>query len=106
MVTHPLRGEIWWGEAPDVGRRPFLILTRSAAIPVLSKVTVAPITRSIRAIPTELFLDRSDGMPEECAATFDNLAVLPTSYLTSRQCSLSPIRLAEACRALRAATDC
>ena len=105
-MTEPQRGEVWWGELEDVGRRPFLVMTRSAAIPVLRSVLVAPITRTVRGIPTEVSLGPDDGMPAECAATFDNLRVIPKAYLTEKLCSLNPVRLTEACSALRAAVDC
>jgi mRNA interferase MazF len=105
-VNEPRRGEVWWGEIEEVGRRPFLVMTRSAAIPVLNSVLAAPITRTIRGIPTELRLGLDDGMPTDCAASFDNLRVLPKAYLVDRVCSLGTTRLMEACRALRAAVDC
>jgi mRNA interferase MazF len=105
-VSEPRRGEVWWGEIEDVGRRPFLVMTRSAAIPVLHNVLAVPVTRTIRGIPTELSLSPEDGMPAECAASFDNLRVVPKAYLVDRLTSLSSLRLAEACRALRAAVDC
>ena len=106
MVTSPQRGQIWWGEIAQVGRRPFLIMTRSAAIPVLDSVLAAPITRTIRAIPTELPLGPADGMPTDCVASFDNLRVIPKAYLVDQICALPPPRLVEACTALRAAVDC
>lgn len=99
------RGEIWWGELPEVGRRPFLVMTRDEAIPVLRTVVVAPITRTIRGIPSELRLDREDGMPGDCVASFDNLRVVPQSQLTGRLCSVRH-RMAEACRAVAAAFNC
>jgi mRNA interferase MazF len=105
-VTDPRRGEIWWGEIEDVGRRPFLVMTRTAAIPVLTGVLAAPVTRTIRNIPTELLLGPDDGMPTECAASFDNLRVVPKSYLVTRVCTLEPERLVAACQAIRAAVDC
>ena len=105
-MSEPRRGEIWWGEIKDVGRRPFLVMKRSAAIPVLHNLLAAPITRTVRGIPTELPLGPDDGMPEDCAASFDNLMVVPKAYLTDRFCSLDPARMLEACRALRAAVDC
>jgi mRNA interferase MazF len=97
---------VWWGEIEDVGRRPFLVMTRSAAIPVLHHVVAAPVTRTIRRIPTELPLGPDDGMPVECAASFDNLRVVPKAYLVDRVCTLEPVRLLEACAALRVAVDC
>ncbi len=100
------RGEVWWGELPEVGRRPFLVMTRDAAIPVLHSVLAAPISRTVRGIPTEVSLSRADGMPEDCAATFDNLRVVPKSHLVERVCTLDAVRMHEACTAVRAAIDC
>src|SRR5205814_3908047 len=57
------RGEVWWGEDPDAGRRPLLILTRASAVPVLQSLVVVPATRTIRGIPTEVVVDEDDGMP-------------------------------------------
>ena len=105
-MSEPRRGEVWWGEIEDVGRRPFLVMTRSAAIPVLHNLLAAPITRTVRGIPTEMVLGIDDGMPTDCAASFDNLRVVPKAYLVDRVCSLDPIRMVDACAALRAAVDC
>ncbi|MGH2710289.1 MAG: type II toxin-antitoxin system PemK/MazF family toxin [Actinomycetota bacterium] len=102
----PSRGEVWWGELPEVGRRPFLVMTREAAIPVLNTVLAAPVTRTVRSIPTEVRLGPDDGMPEECAASFDNLRVITKANLVERQCVLGGVRMLEACRALREAIDC
>jgi mRNA interferase MazF len=100
------RGEVWWAEHPEAGRRPYLILTRQSAIPVLNRVLAVPATRTIRGIPTEVLLDQDDGMPEACALSFDNLVTMPRSLFTTRICRLGIDRLAEACGALRAATGC
>ncbi|HEX3947519.1 MAG TPA: type II toxin-antitoxin system PemK/MazF family toxin [Acidimicrobiales bacterium] len=105
-MSEPRRGEVWWGEMEDVGRRPFLVMTRSAAIPVLKGVLAAPVTRTIRNIPTEVSLGLDDGMPVECAASLDNLRVVPKACLVDRICVLGPTRLVEACRALHVAADC
>lgn len=105
-MTVPRGGEVWWGELPDIGRRPFLVMTRDAAIPVLSTVLAAPVTRTVRRIPTELPLGPADGMPTECAASLDNLRVVRTAHLVTRVCTLGPARMVEACGALRAAVDC
>jgi len=100
------RGEVWWGEIEELGRRPFLIMTRPTAIPVLNHVVAAPMTRSVRNIPTELRLGTDDGMPTECAASFDNLRVVPKALLVERICTLEPDRLAQASAALRTALAC
>ena len=100
------RGEIWWVEHPDAGRRPACVLTRQAAIPVLNAVLVAPATRTVRGIPTEVTLTRADGMPDDCALSFDNLTTVPKALLATRITSVREARLGELCDALRAATGC
>jgi mRNA interferase MazF len=100
------RGEVWWLEDPDVGRRPVLVLTRQAAIPVLSSVLVVLATRTVRGIPTEVPLDKRDGMPVPCALSFDNLLAVPKALLTERITRLAPQRLDEVCIALGRATGC
>lgn len=95
------RGDVCWYsfQAPDK-RRPVLILTRDSAIPILNSVTVAPITSTIRAIPTELELSSDDGMPAACAANFDNIQTVPKHKLGGRIARLSPAKLAEATAAI------
>ena len=105
-MSGPRRGEIWWGEMDGVGRRPFLVLTRDGAIPVLTGIVCAPVTRTIRNIPTELRLGPDTGMPVDCAASFDNLRTIPKSALTERIVRLDEGRVSAACRALRIAVDC
>ena len=100
------RGEVWWLEEPDLGRRPVCILTRQTAIPVLHYVTVAPATRTVRGIASEVPLGRSDGMPEECALSFDNLATVGKALLTERITRLGVDRMPDLCRALRYSTGC
>jgi mRNA interferase MazF len=99
------RGEIWWGEADPKGR-PFLILTRDEAIPVLRTVLVAPVTRTIRHIPTEVPLGISEGLPVASAAAMDNVLAIPKSMLVRRMGSLAPERQHELGEALFAAIDC
>ena len=105
-MTVPQRGQVWWGELEHIGRRPFLVMSRPAAIGVLNSVIAAPVTRTVRGIPTELPLSSDDGMPTDCAASFDNLRVVPKANLVDHICTLRPHRLTEACAALRAAADC
>ncbi len=81
-------------------------MSRSSAIPVLTSVLAAPVTRTVRQIPTEVLLGPEDGLPTECAASLDNLRVVPKAFLTERICSLDALRVAEACTALRVAVDC
>lgn len=100
----PSQGEIWWAEAEEK-RRPVLVVTRSEATPVLTWVVVAPITRTIRTIPTEIALDADDGLPRPCVASFDNLQPIRKSFLTERLGSIAAGR-GEICRALSALADC
>jgi mRNA interferase MazF len=68
------RGEVRWYvfSRPDK-KRPVLILTRDSALEFLGEVTVAPITSTIRDIPSEVLLTKADGMPRDCAVNFDHL---------------------------------
>jgi mRNA interferase MazF len=100
------RGEMWWAESPSEKRRPYLVITRQAAIPVLKAVLVVPATRRVRGIPTEVALDEVDGMPEPCALSFDNVLAMPKAWLVERICRLAPDRLHDVCRALAVATGC
>jgi len=100
------RGEVWWYEHPATGRRPYLILTRDEALPVLDRFLGVPATRNVRGIPTEVPLDQSDGMPSACALTLDNLEPIRGSLCTRRITQLGPERMTMVCEALAAATGC
>lgn len=100
------RGDICWIEFPDEKRRPALVLTRAAAIPVMQKVLIAYLTSRIRDIPTEVRLGAEDGMPRECVVTLDNLRAVPRALLTEPITSLSGARMHEVCKALAIATGC
>jgi len=104
-VTDARQGEVWWAEAEDK-RRPVLVVTRSEAIPVVTAVVVAPVTRSAREIPTHLRLGAEEGLPHDCAAVFDGLQPIRRAYLTERIGALAPERRREMCGALRAVADC
>lgn len=105
-MNQPARGEIWWGEAPDAKGRPYLVMTRDEAIPVLRTLLVAPVTRTVRAIPTEVPLGPSDGLTVECVASMDSLFSFPKAMLVRRLGALSKERRREPCDALTAAVDC
>jgi mRNA interferase MazF len=100
------RGDICWVDVPEEGTRPALVLTRVEAIPVMRKVTVAFLTRTIRGIPTEVRLGLDDGMPDECAVNLDNLRHISRSLLGDPITSLAGKRMHEVCRALAIATGC
>ena len=100
------RGEIWWYEHPEHGRRPYLILTRSDAVPFLSQVVAVPASRTVRGIPTEVGLDADDGMPTDCALSLDNITTIRAALCTRRITTLSAQKLHEVCEALRLAVAC
>lgn len=95
------RGDVRWYtlKMPDK-KRPVLILTRDSAIQVLNSVTVAPITSTIRSIPTEVVLTEEDGLPHTCAASFDNLQTVPKSQIADRIARLSRRKMKEAAAAV------
>ena len=95
------RGDICWYnfKTPDK-KRPVLVLTRDSAIAVLNSITIAPITSTIRSIPTELVLTEEDGLPHTCAANFDNLQTVPKVQIGDRITRLSRRRMQEAAAAV------
>lgn len=105
-MSPPRQGDVWWGETPAAKRRPYVIITRDEAIPVLQMIVVAPVTRTVRGIESELPLGPEEGLPMACAATFDNLTTMPKGMLVARAGSLARGRRHELCAALRAAADC
>ena len=89
------RGEVRWYEfQPPDKRGPVLILTRNSAIRLLNEITIAPITSTIRDIPTEIVLTVEDGMPQDCAVNFDHLQTVPKRKIGRLITSLSEERLA------------
>lgn len=105
MTAAPSQGEIWWAEAADQ-RRPVLVVTRREAVPVLTWIVIAPVTRTIRHIPTEVALGPDHGLAVDCVASFDNLQPIRRSFLTERVGELGGDESDEICRALRALADC
>jgi len=105
VLSAPRQGEVWWAEAEDK-RRPVLVVTRSDAIPVLRRLVVAPVTRTVRGIPTEVALGEGEGLSADCAASFDNLQPINRHLLTERVGALALERRGEVCRALDALADC
>lgn len=100
------RGEIWWYEHREGGRRPFLILTRTEAVPVLNQVIGVPATRTVRGIPTEVPLSEEDGMPLPCVLALDSVSLIRPALCAERITALGPHKMAAVCEALRGATAC
>lgn len=88
------RGDVCWYtfQQPDK-RRPILILTRDSAIAMLNSITVAPITSTIRSIPTEVVLTELDGLPDTCAANFDNMQTVPKANIGASIAHLSAAKM-------------
>ena len=99
-------GEIrWYKFLPTDKKRPVLILTRDSVLEYLGEVTVAPITTTVRDIPSEVFLSQSDGMPQDCAVNCDHLQTVSKAKIGPLITSLPPSKLVEIGRAIRFALD-
>jgi mRNA interferase MazF len=106
-VSTPTRGEVWWCELPGAGRRPVVVLSRSAAIPRLRRTLVAPCTTTIRNLPSEVGLDPSeDPVPRRCVANLDSVESVSVASLVDRLGRLSDERMRQLCVALEVAVDC
>jgi mRNA interferase MazF len=106
-VNLPRRGEVWWCELPDVGRRPVVVLSRDSAIPRLGRTLVAPCTTTIRGLASEVVLDPDDDpVPRRSAANLDSLESVSTGVLVERLGRLSDERMRELCDALEVAVGC
>ena len=93
-------------ETPNGKRRPVLIVSRNEAIPVLNNVVVAPVTSTVRPIPTNIVVGRLEGIDHDSVASFDNLSAVPRSVLTIKLGQLDSARRHEICTALEALADC
>ena len=101
------RGEVrLYRFAPPDKRRPVLVLTRESALAYLSAVTVAPITSTIRGVPSEVVLSQDDGMKGPCAVNLHNAVTISRNRLGKRVAQLSSLRMDEICAALRFALGC
>jgi mRNA interferase MazF len=100
------RGEVRWYtfKAPD-RRRPVLILTRDSAIGFLNALTIAPLTTTIRDIPTEVYLTPAEGLPNECVVNLDNIQTVPRANIGSLITTLSTTRMEEVKQAISFALE-
>ncbi len=93
-MAEPRQGEVWWAALPrPSGRRPVLVLTRTAAIPRSHNVTIAPLTRTDRRIPSEVPLTPGDGVPTECVVSLENILTVPKKLLASKITGLRSERI-------------
>jgi mRNA interferase MazF len=91
--------------APDK-QRPVLVLTRPSAINYLGRVTVAPVTSTIRGVPSEVALGTEDGMKQPCAVNLHNVVTVPKANLGRRVARIEDLRMQEVCAALAFALGC
>jgi len=107
MAGRIVRGDVRLYEfAPPDKRRPVVVLTRDSAVGYLSTVTVAPITSTIRGVPSEVVLNEEDGMKSRCAVNLHNAVTVSQDRLGRRVAHLSSLRMSEICAALRFSVGC
>ena len=106
-MTTPARGEVWWCELPEVGRRPVVVLSRDAAIPRLRRTLIAPCTTTIRGLASEVVLEPgADPVPRRSAANLDSVESVSIAVLVERLGRLSDERMRELGAALEVAVAC
>lgn len=100
------RGEVRWYkfERPDK-KRPVVILTRSSALEFLGEVTVAPITSTVRDIPSEVHLVEDDGMDRECAINLDHVQTVSRGKIGALIMTLTKERMRQVRDAIGFALD-
>jgi mRNA interferase MazF len=103
----PARGEVWWCELADIGRRPVVVLSRDAAIPRLRRTLVAPCTTTIRGLASEVVLEPEyDPVPRRSGVNLDSVESVSIATLVDRLGRLSDDRMRQVCAALDVAVDC
>lgn len=107
MTALPARGEVWWCELAEIGRRPVVVLSRDAAIPRLRRTLVGPCTTTIRGIPSEVLLEAGeDPVPRTSVVNLDSVESVSLGTLVERLGRLSDERMRQICEALEIAVAC
>ena len=108
IVTElPARGEVWWCELAEIGRRPVVVLSRDAAIPRLRRTLIGPCTTTIRGIPSEVLLEPGeDPVPRTSVVNLDSVESVSLGTLVERLGRLSDERMRQICDALEVAVAC
>lgn len=107
VTAVPARGEVWWCELPEVGRRPVVVLSRDAAIPRLRRTLIGPCTTTIRGIPSEVLLEPNDDpIPRLSVVNLDSVESVSLGTLVDRLGRLSDERMRQICSALEVAVAC
>jgi mRNA interferase MazF len=90
----------WYDFARPDKKRPVVILTRDSVLDYLGEATIAPITRTVRGIPSEVPLGPDDGMTEPCAVNLDHVQTVGRGRLGAHLTTLSARRMDEIREAL------
>lgn len=107
MTALPARGEVWWCELAEIGRRPVVVLSRDAAIPRLRRTLIGPCTTTIRGIPSEVLLEPGeDPVPRTSVVNLDSVESVSLGTLVERLGRLSDARMRQICEALEIAVAC
>lgn len=107
MKALAARGEVWWCELAEVGRRPVIVLSRDVVIPRHRRTLVAPCTTTVRGIASEVILDPADDpIPRRSAVNLDSVESVSLAVLVERIGRLGDDRMRQVCRALAVAVDC
>lgn len=107
MRDVPARGEVWWCELAEIGRRPVVVLSRDAVIPRHYRALIAPCTTTIRGLTSEVILEPgADPAPRRSAVNLDSVESVSLGVLVDRIGRLSDERMRQVCAALAVAVDC
>ena len=107
MNALPARGEVWWCELPETGRRPVVVLSRDAAIPRLRRTLVGPCTTTVRGLPSEVPLaPGEDPVPRASVVNLDSVESVSLATLVERLGRLGDERMRQICHALEIAVAC
>jgi mRNA interferase MazF len=103
----PARGEVWWCEIAEIGRRPVVVLSRDAAIPRLRRALVAPCTTTVRGLASEVVLEPgADPIPRRSVVNLDSVESVSVAVLVDRLGRLADTRMREICAALEISVAC
>jgi mRNA interferase MazF len=106
-VIRPARGEVWWCEPPEIGRRPVVVLSRDLAIERRGRAIVGPCTTTIRGLESEVVLEPGeDPVPRRSAVNLDVVHEVGVGSFVERIGVLSDERMRQVCAALAVAVDC
>lgn len=107
MTTLPARGEVWWCELAEIGRRPVVVLSRDVVIPRHRRALVAPCTTTIRGLVSEVALEPGeDPVPRRCVVNLDSVEGVSVAVLVERIGRLADLRMRQICDALAIAVAC